>query len=67
MLPSRAPWLSEYINELTSFPGARHDDQVDSTTQTLDHLRTYERNCLYISPELLAQARNMRRRANRLY
>ena len=67
LLPSRAPWLSEYINELTSFPGARHDDQVDSTTQALDHLRTYERNCLYISPELLAQARNMRRRANRLY
>jgi predicted phage terminase large subunit-like protein len=67
MLPSRAPWLSEYINELTSFPGARHDDQVDSTTQALDHLRTYERNCLHISPELLARARNMRRRANHFY
>jgi phage terminase large subunit-like protein len=65
MLPSRAPWLSEYINELTSFPGARHDDQVDSTTQALDHLRTYERASLHISPELLAKSRIPRYPYNR--
>ncbi len=69
LLPSRAPWLSEYINELTSFPGARHDDQVDSTTQALDHLRTDERGNWFknISPELLAWSRTPERRSNRLY
>jgi predicted phage terminase large subunit-like protein len=58
-LPSWAPWLSEYINELTSFPGARHDDQVDSTTQALDYLRTSESSnwFKYITPEVLARAR----------
>jgi predicted phage terminase large subunit-like protein len=30
--PKDAPWLATYETELLSFPGARHDDQVDSTT-----------------------------------
>jgi predicted phage terminase large subunit-like protein len=38
LLPSTAPWLDEYVRELTSFPGAKHDDQVDSTTQALDYM-----------------------------
>jgi predicted phage terminase large subunit-like protein len=38
-LPKQAAWLGDYITELLSFPGSRHDDQVDSTTQALDHLR----------------------------
>jgi predicted phage terminase large subunit-like protein len=38
-LPRKAPWLNDYLNELTSFPGSRYDDQVDSTTQVLDYLR----------------------------
>lgn len=38
-LPQWAPWLNEYIRELTGFPGTRFDDQVDSTTQALDFLR----------------------------
>ena len=37
-LPSSAAWLAEYVRELTSFPGTKFDDQVDSTTQALDHL-----------------------------
>jgi predicted phage terminase large subunit-like protein len=40
LLPRRAPWLAEYINELTGFPGTRYADQVDSTTQALDYIRT---------------------------
>jgi len=36
LLPSSAPWLDEYVRELTSFPGTKHDDQVDSTTMALD-------------------------------
>jgi predicted phage terminase large subunit-like protein len=35
-LPDAAPWLAQYLHELTSFPKGRHDDQVDSTAQMLD-------------------------------
>jgi predicted phage terminase large subunit-like protein len=38
-LPRAAPWLADYVHELTGFPGTRHDDQVDSTTQFLDYIR----------------------------
>ena len=31
-----APWLDEYISEMTIFPNAKHDDQVDSTSQFLN-------------------------------
>ena len=41
VLPRSAPWLDEYIRELTSFPGSKYDDQVDSTTQALDHLKNH--------------------------
>jgi predicted phage terminase large subunit-like protein len=39
LLPQSAPWLADYLHELTSFPGTRYDDQVDSTTQFLDYIR----------------------------
>src|SRR5712672_1307675 len=35
-LPDAAPWLSEYLHEMTVFPKGKHDDQVDSTAQFLD-------------------------------
>ena len=35
LLPEDAPWAAEYRRELLGFPGGRHDDQVDSTTQVL--------------------------------
>jgi predicted phage terminase large subunit-like protein len=38
-LPEAAPWLAAYLDELTSFPYSRHDDQVDSTAQALDWLK----------------------------
>jgi predicted phage terminase large subunit-like protein len=38
-LPRSAPWLADYVTELTGFPGTKYDDQVDSTTQALDHLK----------------------------
>jgi phage terminase large subunit-like protein len=34
-LPRRAPWLADYVAELTSFPRCKHDDQVDATAQAL--------------------------------
>jgi predicted phage terminase large subunit-like protein len=38
LLPREAPWLADYIGELLGFPRARHDDQVDSTSQALEWL-----------------------------
>ena len=35
LLPKDAAWLAAYETELLGFPNARHDDQVDSTTQFL--------------------------------
>jgi len=35
-LPNAAPWLAQYLHEITTFPNGRHDDQVDSTAQLLD-------------------------------
>ena len=35
-IPEAAPWLAEYLHEMTVFPNGKHDDQVDSTAQFLD-------------------------------
>ena len=40
-LPKQAPWLDEYVLEITGFPGTKHDDQVDSTSQALDYLTNH--------------------------
>lgn len=39
-LPDEAlcPWVGEYVEELASFPNAKHDDDVDMTSQALDRL-----------------------------
>lgn len=39
LLPETAPWLFDYLEEMSGFPNAEHDDQVDSTTQALEYLR----------------------------
>ncbi len=39
-LPEAAPWLVEYLHEMTVFPRGKHDDQVDSTAQFLDWFKT---------------------------
>lgn len=46
-LPEEAPWLDEYVRELTGFPGTKFDDQVDSTAQALDFMSTYCRPTIY--------------------
>ena len=35
-IPETAPWLAEYLHELTVFPKGKHDDQANSTAQFLD-------------------------------
>jgi predicted phage terminase large subunit-like protein len=42
LLPRFSPWLADYVRELTSFPGSKYDDQVDSTTQALEYLRFFD-------------------------
>ena len=37
-LPTAAPWLADYVRELTTFPGTKYNDQVDSTTQALHYM-----------------------------
>ena len=39
MLSSEGAWLNDFIDELTSFPVAPHDDQVDALTQALNWMR----------------------------
>ena len=38
-LPEEAPWLTDYVDELASFPTGLYDDAVDSTTQALNYFR----------------------------
>ena len=33
--PISAPWLDEFISELSTFPRGKYDDQVDSTSQAI--------------------------------
>src|SRR6516165_9720025 len=35
-IPETAPWVAEYLHEMSVFPKGKHDDQVDSTAQFLD-------------------------------
>ena len=42
-LPETAEWLPECLHEITTFPRAKHDDQVDSTSQALDWIRSHRR------------------------
>lgn len=37
--PSVAPWVKDYVLELKSFPVGKNDDQVDTMTQALAHLK----------------------------
>ena len=38
-LPDSAAWLRDFLDEITSFPAAPHDDQVDAMSQALNCLR----------------------------
>jgi predicted phage terminase large subunit-like protein len=38
-VPTEADWLPVYLQELTTFPASKHDDQADSTSQALDWVK----------------------------
>ncbi len=40
LLPTTAPWLETFRKELQAFPLGKHDDQVDSLSQFINHQRT---------------------------
>jgi predicted phage terminase large subunit-like protein len=52
--PALAPWIKQYVDELTMFPASSHDDQVDATTQALRDLYP-RRRAFFISDEALSQ------------
>jgi predicted phage terminase large subunit-like protein len=39
LLPANSNWRVSYEQEILSFPTAKHDDQVDSTSQFLNYIR----------------------------
>jgi predicted phage terminase large subunit-like protein len=39
VLPTDAVWISDFLEEVISFPAAPHDDQVDAFTQALSYMR----------------------------
>jgi predicted phage terminase large subunit-like protein len=43
-IPVQAPWLAEFLHELSIFPNGRFDDQVDSVSQALDWIRNESMN-----------------------
>src|SRR5712671_3037108 len=62
-IPETAPWLAEYLHEMTVFPKGKHDDQVDSTAQFLDWFkRPFPNQGLYEYYRQLAQAADQRRK-----
>jgi predicted phage terminase large subunit-like protein len=51
LVPSfKTDWLEDFIDEVISFPGGRHDDQVDALTQLLQHVSIQERHVLRSVP-----------------
>jgi predicted phage terminase large subunit-like protein len=40
-LPTDAHWVDDFIHELTAFPSAKFDDQVDAMSQALTYIREY--------------------------
>jgi predicted phage terminase large subunit-like protein len=56
-IPENAPWLAEYLHEMTVFPKGKHDDQVDSTAQFLDWVKKPMPNWgIYEATRRLAEA-----------
>jgi len=59
-LPEKAPWLGEFMHELTSFPKGKYDDQADSTSQALDWLKSCSMNDVHGWIDYLKHLREQR-------
>jgi predicted phage terminase large subunit-like protein len=61
-IPDTAPWLAEYLHEISVFPKGKHDDQVDSTAQFLDWFkRPFPNQGIFELYRQLAQEAEQRR------
>src|SRR5215471_19756169 len=51
-IPEASHWLREFLDEVTAFPAAPHDDQVDALSMGLNYLREnrWERPILTLAP-----------------
>lgn len=58
---SVAPWVKDYVNEMTGFPAAANDDQVDATSQALRRMYPLFKG-LNISQATLERAKQARRK-----
>ncbi len=58
LLPSEAPWLAEFENELLAFPNGRYDDQVDALLLFLDWFSENEHclNPVFAMPIIITRA-----------
>ena len=58
-LPQDAPWRADFINEITAFPLAEYDDQVDAMTQFLqwisDHPNPKKRPAMAVAAGVNSQ------------
>ena len=55
VLPRTAPWIAEFVAEVTRFPGARHDDQADALAQLLANPPLQLPPTLIAGPELMEE------------
>ena len=53
VLPRTAPWLAEFVRELVTFPGGRHNDQADALAQLLANLPPQLQAPMNAGPELV--------------
>jgi predicted phage terminase large subunit-like protein len=51
-LPSKQPWVSDFIDECSRFPGGEHDDQVDQMTQALKFMSTSSTGTLTVGGKI---------------
>lgn len=55
VLPRSAPWLADFVAEVTRFPGVHHDDQADALAQLLANPPLAMSASLNAGPELMEE------------
>jgi predicted phage terminase large subunit-like protein len=53
VLPRAAPWLADFVGELTGFPGGLHDDQADALAQMLANAPSHYPTIPIAGPEIV--------------
>jgi predicted phage terminase large subunit-like protein len=60
-IPEKAPWLDEFLQELTTFPKAKYYDQADSVSQALDWLKQQPTATYAVAETLTRHATEIRK------